>query len=504
MTAAAPAPSLFARSKRQDLPGVLGEGAEAVMEEVNALEEALQQTVARGEGAKFHDSAVTTYGIQLRAWVDMQVDARLGQLLPNFLEGEFETFRSEYVAAQEVASTRLEGELQAVADAQAKLLQVVDSMSRELARVKEEKATSREAWDVGQELLKVKDQVSAFERQLQTCRSEASLEEGSLKDLSAWADRKFSTEGQRIQGLERELSNAEARLNALVQELNSEAARSKLELESKLNVLRSDLEARVETQISARLREQPAPAREMESKLRSLRMELEGKVVSICEGKIQSLEDRVESRMGKSRIELEENLESFVGDRLESLRKECHEDAKSYFQDVQARLCDEVVAVQQRLISDLRAETTSALNRESAAIAALDEQLWITDQRLGQRIDELTQTRRGSAKNGRVLSSILSETLEETREMEAEPTTQEAADRRAKRVSGGVLAAAQLAAKSMMEDCRDDGYRNHRPDVQRGRGLEVSTTPPRLRPFGEEALGRNRLRSTRLGGGRLE
>lgn len=48
----------------------------------------------------------------------MQVDARLGQLLPNFLEGEFETFRSEYVAAQEVASTRLEGELQAVADAQ--------------------------------------------------------------------------------------------------------------------------------------------------------------------------------------------------------------------------------------------------------------------------------------------------------------------------------------------------------------------------------------------------
>ena len=24
-------------------------------------------------GAKFHDSAVTTYGIQLRAWVDMQV-----------------------------------------------------------------------------------------------------------------------------------------------------------------------------------------------------------------------------------------------------------------------------------------------------------------------------------------------------------------------------------------------------------------------------------------------
>eukprot|EP00913_Durusdinium_trenchii_P016223 g15245.t1 len=122
---------LFCRScvKRQD---GYGDGAEAVMEEVTALEEALQQTVARSEGPKY-DNAVTTYGIQLRAWVDMQVDARLGQLLPR----EFETFRSEYASAQEVASTRLEGELQAVADAQAKLLQVVDSMSRELTRVKD-------------------------------------------------------------------------------------------------------------------------------------------------------------------------------------------------------------------------------------------------------------------------------------------------------------------------------------------------------------------------------
>ncbi|CAL1147783.1 unnamed protein product [Cladocopium goreaui] len=128
--------------------------------------------------------------------------------------------------------------------------------------------------------------------------------------------------------------------------------------------------------------------------------------------------------------------------------------ANSVLLTLEARLSDDLVAMQQRLVSDLRAETTLALNRESAAIAALDEQLWITDQRLGQRIDDLEQVRvreRGSAKNGRVLSSILSETLEETRDLEMEPTTTEAADRRAKRVSKGVLADAQLAARSMME-----------------------------------------------------
>jgi len=376
-----------------------------------------------------------------------------------------------------------------------------------LARLKEERS-SREAWDLGQELLKVKDQVSTLERQLQNCRSEASMEEGSLKDLSAWAERKFSTESQRIQGLERELSNAEARLNGLVQELSSEAAKGKLEVESKLNLLRSDLEARVDTQISARFREQPAPGREMESKLRSLRLDLEGKLVTVSEGKIQSLEDRLESRMVKSRVDLEETMESFIGDRLERLRKECHEDAKGYFQDVQVRLSDDLVAMQQRLVSDLRAETTLALNRESAAIAALDEQLWITDQRLGQRIDDLEQVRvreRGSAKNGRVLSSILSETLEETRNMEMEPTTNEAADRRAKRVSKSVLADAQMAARSMMEECRTDDVHDVRDvrDVRGGllprRGREVTTST--RRSFEDEGLGR--LRSTQLGGGAL-
>ncbi|CAK9020843.1 unnamed protein product, partial [Durusdinium trenchii] len=492
---------LFCRScvKRQD---GYGDGAEAVMEEVTALEEALQQTVARSEGPKY-DNAVTTYGIQLRAWVDMQVDARLGQLLPSFLEGEFETFRSEYASAQEVASTRLEGELQAVADAQAKLLQVVDSMSRELTRVKEER-TSRESWDMGQELLRVKDQVSALDRQLQNWRSEASMEEGSLKDLNTWAERKFSAESQRIAGLERELSTAEARLNAQLQELNSEASRSKLEVESKLNILRNDLETRLDAQL-ARFRDQPSPARELELKLRSLRMELEGKVISTYEAKIQSLEDRIESRLVGFGSEMEEKLESYIGDRLESLRKDCQEDAKSYFQDLETRLGNDVAALEQRLISELREEATLALNRESAAIAALDEQLWITDQRLGQRIDELASTRvreRGSAKNGRVLSSILSETLEDARqEMPlVEPTTQEAADYRAKRVTGSVFAAAQKAAKSMIEECRDEGPRT---DGLRAwsRSRETVSSTPHLRAFEDEGPGR--LRSSRRGIGAL-
>ena len=83
-----------------------------------------------------------------------------------------------------------------------------------------------------------------------------------------------------------------------------------------------------------------------------------------------------------------------------------------------------------------------ALNRESAAIAALDEQLWITDQRLGQRIDELHRAGERPKQRQQLLSSLLEET--------AEPIS-EAADL-ARRVSGGVSKAAQQKTRSVMAE----------------------------------------------------
>merc|ERR1719265_1845123 len=60
--------------------------------------------------------------------------------------------------------------------------------------------------------------------------------------------------------------------------------------------------------------------------------------------------------------------------------------------DSQARQADELLASQQRAINELRNETMAACRAEAAARAALDEQLWLTDQRLTQRINELDRT----------------------------------------------------------------------------------------------------------------
>merc|ERR1712039_372327 len=61
---------------------------------------------------------------------------------------------------------------------------------------------------------------------------------------------------------------------------------------------------------------------------------------------------------------------------LEGIQAACHEEVKDMYG---------------RLSLELKDEVRSMFKKEQRNIVALDEQLWVTDQRLGQRIDELFQ-----------------------------------------------------------------------------------------------------------------
>merc|ERR1712228_722228 len=67
-----------------------------------------------------------------------------------------------------------------------------------------------------------------------------------------------------------------------------------------------------------------------------------------------------------------------------SVRADC-EEIRSQGRAAEVALRQEVASVRQSLSGEL----ASAMRNEAAAVATLDEQLWLTDQRLGQRIDEL-------------------------------------------------------------------------------------------------------------------
>eukprot|EP00971_Amphidinium_carterae_P320245 6365825-Amphidinium_carterae.1 len=80
------------------------------------------------ESSTRFDSAVTTYSVQLKAWIDLQVDQRLGQVL----DGELAAVRRE--AAN--MGTRAEVEVRSITDSQTKLLAVVEGISEEIGRLK--------------------------------------------------------------------------------------------------------------------------------------------------------------------------------------------------------------------------------------------------------------------------------------------------------------------------------------------------------------------------------
>lgn len=88
-----------------------------------------------GAGDGQFDVALANYGIQLRAWIDLQVDARLQQIVPGILEAELAAGRQDVFVALEVAE-RVERDGRVLAEAQAKLLSVVEGVSDELSHTK--------------------------------------------------------------------------------------------------------------------------------------------------------------------------------------------------------------------------------------------------------------------------------------------------------------------------------------------------------------------------------
>lgn len=105
---------------------------------------------------------------------------------------------------------------------------------------------------------------------------------------------------------------------------------------------------------------------------------------------VSATRDSFEYRLREGVEELRKMMDVAVGgirEELGSLERRVAADAEAK----QSGVKEEVVSAQRRLGAELRAEIRSAIKQEQTTMSALDEQLWLTDQRLGQRIDELVQ-----------------------------------------------------------------------------------------------------------------
>jgi len=120
---------------------------------------------------------------------------------------------------------------------------------------------------------------------------------------------------------------------------------------------------------------------EAESRLERLQVEL---------ATVAATRDSFEFRIREGQEELKKTLDVWQGrlrDELGALQRRLTTELESW----QGSTKEELASLQRRLGAELRAETRALLKSEQNTLAALDEQLWLTDQRLGQRIDELVQ-----------------------------------------------------------------------------------------------------------------
>jgi hypothetical protein len=279
--------------------------------------------------------------MQLKTWVDMQVDARMKITLQN-VEGELLVTRQESRSALELARLQQES----LAKVEHLMLSSDDHSHREMAELQQETLSS----------------VADLMRTVDELKRSFMLDQRSEMDGLHRLHKEHAESFSEIRG------QHEQRIERLRAEFASWRAESAEQIRS----------------VDTTCKLQAIQKRELEN--------LEREVHSNVEGQLGSLSNEVR----KIQSDLEE---------MQRLFEKSHR-----------RLGDDLIAHQQNLISELRSETSAALKNEAAAVAALDEQLWVTDQRLGQRVDKVDQLCRDSTKRLEELSLSQNEILRSHKE----------------------------------------------------------------------------------------
>jgi len=446
-------------------------------------------------------------GPWLRAWVEFQVDARINQALRALAEGElFAADRPPVaavgdsmevtLAASEACSAaadagrlchHLEGEVRVVAEAQARILSVMDGLA---ARVAMSENPSRSTLSgEGQTLERLEGRISELREEASQRQHQSSEKLASALDVLAGTQREVGALAQALDRLNCRFSECEGTVAPAAEaSVDSPNKAQSSGLYSELGDLRqaqSRLEARLE-RLDRDVCSVHKGRSALEGRFEELRTDLASAVVTRDEFKLglEELDRDIADALVATKQELlrsAQDAEASRGNNLSELHmhafeKRVQEGQQGLMDKVEAwqTLLDKELANQhQRLAAELHTEINSAVQHEYATATALDEQMWLTDQRLGQRIDEVDQRVaamfRGhlEAELGGAESFAL--VAPSQREIDVESVVDEAA------VDDGVPGArirARLGAASYAR-----GRHNTRESPETSIGYEVSLSP---------------------------
>jgi len=342
---------------------------------------------------------------------------------------------SEVAAEAERLCRHLEEEVRIVSQAQARILEVINGLSGKVDKFggesdcpsaeadgrrlfisglpQEAPGGDRAAMDhMELRISEVRDEVSQRQNQ---CSDKLA----SALDVLAGTQREVGMLAQAFDRLDFRVSEREAAAGAAADrrvDAASEAAADRhttfqaestqiSSLGSEVGVLREAqgrLEARLE-RLDRDVSSSHQGRKDLESRFEGLRTDLAGAVVTREELRqgIEELATEVADALATTKEELLQSSPQVQATsssttalpNVRALEQLVEESQQGLVEKVEAwqALLDKEVASQRKSMNDLNADVRLAMKGEDAAVVKLDEQLWLTDQRLGQRLDELDQ-----------------------------------------------------------------------------------------------------------------
>jgi len=363
------------------------------------------------------DSAVNAYGVQLKSWIDLQVEARLNQFIQG-LEVELLGLKQDIISALSTCD-RVEGEVAQVTEQHARLFAFVEGNSEELARLKASvtavQINTSAAWE--KEGSSLAQQIARHEALLLEQRKLHEQHESGIADIRRihieMGDRHnvFAGGLAEITGFHKNTRNEIDNLSSMLRQLEQQTStrqESVIDL-SRLEGVESRMQAAVtqasleelRLQLVETIRNQIVEVQTEAVVLEDLRGKIE--LVQQESAGMQDLRKHVEEVQVGS-IALQAELEVERRERLDS----------------QVRFGEDLTALQNKILVAVRSEMTAAFRSEAAAVTALDEQVWLKDQQLRQRIDQAANMQmreriaiieRSGGLNGKDLPSAATEAL---------------------------------------------------------------------------------------------
>jgi len=306
----------------------------------------------------------------LQSWIEFQVDARINQALRGILHGELQTGIHDRGSRGNGSSnnTMFSGK----------------ALQKGVNDPYVAGPGSPGSKDLDDPLLVVEKTLTTITSAMEDLQRTVSKETVSHKVMEG-----------RLAQIRADVNSAHKELDLRVRRTQTSGEEREASFQKKLLDWQGDVERYVERQAGSQS--------EQVSKLKQTCLEvLRSELTTYCASQQRQCSEKLQQGLQGSRQEMHQEIESLRAD-LEQTRTSHSADIHRRFEQLQlevqqqldnfrAKLQQEVVSHLQRSAEDLRLETRTAIRSEASAVANLDHQLLLMDQRLGQRIDELMAT----------------------------------------------------------------------------------------------------------------